>query len=103
MTDLEKDLLATFLSLTVPLGVFVAVQVFFKLNQMDCELHILTDGGREIRLDKFAIRCGIHVAFTKWYLNSKARQLNRLREVDDLGDVVYLFGEASGNFYKNTY
>ncbi len=88
--------------LTIPLGVWLSIWGFSKLGNMNLELKLLTLGqGRgEVRLDEFAIRCSVHVAVARWYLNSKARQLNGLREVDELGDVVYLFGDAKRKFLQ---
>jgi hypothetical protein len=88
--------------LTIPLGVWLSIWGFSKLGDMNLELKLLTLGqGRgEVRLDEFAIRCSVHVAVARWYLNSKARQLNGVREVDELGDVVYLFGDAKRKFLQ---
>lgn len=75
---------------------------FPKLAEMDSELRIGTSGSNwgEIRLDKFAVRCGIHASIARWYLDSKVRQLNGLKETDELGDVTYLFGEAKRKFLQ---
>lgn len=100
MNELLVDLITLFLSITVFFVAWLFLGLSMKLGEMDCELRILTGSNKDVRLDAFAIRCGIHVAVAKWYLNSKARQLNGLREVDDLGDVVYLFGEAKRKFLQ---
>jgi hypothetical protein len=68
----------------------------WKLSQMDTELRLLTvvkDWGL-VHLDIFAIRTGVHASIANWYLARKVRQFNALREVDEFGDVVFLFGEA---------
>jgi hypothetical protein len=95
-------LLELSLLLGIPLIIWLVIWTYSKLGEMDRELHLLTVGRDwgEVRLDKFAIRCSVHVAVARWYLNSKARQLNGLREVDELGDAVYLFGEAKRKFLQ---
>ncbi len=62
-------------------------------------LNVIRDGGK-IRLDNFTISCSVHVVVAKWYLDSKARQLNALQEVDEFGDRIYLFGEAKRKFLQ---
>ena len=62
-------------------------------------LNVVSDKGK-IRLDNFTISCNIHIVIAKWYLDSKARQLNALQEIDEFGDRVYLFGEAKRKFLK---
>jgi hypothetical protein len=93
-------LLELALLLAVPFTIWLGIWGFSKLGEMDGELRLLTvgRGWEKVRLDEFAIRCSVHVAFARWYLNSKAQQLNGLREVDELRDVVYLFGEAKRKF-----
>ena len=54
----------------------------------------------QIRLDEFAIRSNIHIVIARWYLDSKARQFGGLREVDELGDRCYLFGESRRAFLR---
>ncbi len=81
-------------------GIWWSLGLLSKFSEMDIELNILTRTEKEIRLDMFAINCGIHVLLAKWYLNSKARQLNGIKEGDDLGDAVYLFGEAKRKFLQ---
>lgn len=95
-------LLEIALLLAVLFTIWLSIWSFSKLSEMDKELQLMTLGRDwgEVRLDKFVIRCSVHVAVAKWYLNSKARQLNGLREVDDFGDVVYLFGEAKRKFLQ---
>lgn len=103
--------LTALLSLILLLGIAVVMWLilgfFSKLSEMDREFKTLTIGSDRIgsdwgkvRLDQFAIRCSAHVALAKWYLNSKARQLNALKEVDEFRDVMYLFGEAKRNFVR---
>ncbi|AFZ33627.1 hypothetical protein Glo7428_5252 (plasmid) [Gloeocapsa sp. PCC 7428] len=88
--------------LTIPLSIWLSIWGFSKLGDMNLELRLLTlgSGQGKVRLDEFAIRCSVHVAVARWYLNSKARQLNGVREVDELGDVVYLFGDAKRKFLQ---
>ena len=100
MSDAIADLIIIFFAIASFFGIWSLLGLMAKLGEMDSELRILTRCDKEIRLDTFAISCGIHVAFAMWYLNSKARQLNGIREVDDLGDVVYLFGEAKRKFLQ---
>jgi hypothetical protein len=69
----------------------------WKLSQMDTELRLLFAGSNDwgkVRLDIFAIRVGVHASIANWYLTRIARQFNALREIDEFGDVVFLFGEA---------
>jgi len=84
------------------IAVWLIVGLFCKLGEMDMQLRMLTFGHDwgQVRLDLFAIRAGVHVAIANWYLARKARQFNGLREVDDLGDVVFLFGEAKRKFLQ---
>ncbi len=74
-----------------------------KLSEMDAELRLLfassNDSGK-VRLDVFAIRTGVHASIANWYLARKARQFNALREIDEFGDVVFLFGEAKRKFLQ---
>lgn len=100
MIELLADLITIFLFIGLFFSIWGLLNLSMKLGEMDRELRMLTALDKEIRLDKFTISCGIHVLFAKWYLNSKARQLNGMREVDDLGDVVYLFGEAKRKFLQ---
>lgn len=88
--------------LTIPLGVWLSIWGFSKLGDMNLQLKLLTLGPGQglVRLDEFAIRCSVHVRVARWYLNSKARQLNGVREVDELGDVIYLFGDAKRKFLQ---
>lgn len=101
MVDLLVRLIPLLLFFALFPGIWLLLEMSFKLREMDGLLRIeIGSNWKEVRLDKFAIDCGIHVAFAKWYLNSKARQLNGLREVNDLGDIVYLFGEAKRKFLQ---
>lgn len=95
-------LLKLALMLGFPFGIWLTLWGCSKLGEMDLEMRLLTlgQGQGKVRLDEFAIRCSIHVAVARWYLNSKARQLNGVREVDELGDVVYLFGDAKRKFLQ---
>lgn len=94
-------LIALFLFLALFFGIWLLLGLSSKLSEMDSRLRIeIGSNWKEVRLDKFAIDCGIHVAFAKWYLNSKARQLNGLCEANDLGDIVYLFGDAKQKFLQ---
>lgn len=90
------------LLLGMPLIIWLVIWGYSKLGEMDGELRLLTVGRNweQVRLDEFAIRCGVHAAVARWYLTSKARQLNGLQEVDELGDMVYLFGEAKRKFLQ---
>ncbi len=76
----------------------------WKFSQMDAELRLLfadsNDWGK-VRLDIFAIRVGVHASIANWYLTRKARQFNALREIDEFGDVVFLFGEAKRKFLQS--
>lgn len=98
------DQIATLVSLCLGLvlGLFIvvwlAVDGTFKLIGLNSTFNMATlgvDRGK-IRLDEFTIRAGVRVSVAKWYLNSKTRQLNGIKEVNDLGDVVYLFGDTQG-------
>lgn len=100
MSELLADLITIFFLIASFFGIWSFLGLLAKFSEMDFELKILTRSDKEIRLDKFAINCGIHVMFAKWYLNSKARQLNGIWEVDELGDVVYLFGDAKRKFLQ---
>ncbi|MBV9386245.1 MAG: hypothetical protein JOZ78_07445 [Chroococcidiopsidaceae cyanobacterium CP_BM_ER_R8_30] len=82
------------------MGIWLTVLAYGKLNAMDSELRLLTvenDWGK-VRLDLFAIRCGVHSSVANWYLTRKARQLNGIHQIDEWGDVVFLFGEAKRKF-----
>ncbi|MBV8886954.1 MAG: hypothetical protein JO235_23580 [Chroococcidiopsidaceae cyanobacterium CP_BM_RX_35] len=82
------------------MGIWLTVLVYGKLTTMDSELRLLTvenDWGK-IRLDLFAIRCGVHSTVANWYLGRKARQFNGIRQIDEWGDIVFLFGEAKRKF-----
>jgi len=82
--------------------VWLVAGMSWKLGEMDMQLKMSTTGndwGR-VRLDVFAIRAGVHVAVANWYLERKAHQFNGLREVDDFGDVVFLFGDAKRKFLQ---
>lgn len=100
MSEALADLITIFLFIGLFFGIWGLLGLMWKLSEMDLELKYHTRSDQEIRLDKFAISCGIHVAFAKWYLNSKARQFNGMREVDELGDVVYLFGDAKRKYLQ---
>lgn len=93
--------LVTLLSLFASvIGIWLVVLAYGKLTAMDGELRLLTvenDWGK-VRLDIFAIRCGVHSTIANWYLARKARQLNGIRQMDEWGDVVFLFGEAKRKF-----
>lgn len=101
MVDLLVRLISLFLFLALFVGIWLLLEWSSKLREMDSELRMaIGSNWKEVRLDKFAIDCGIHVVLAKWYLNSKARQLNGLRDANDLGDIVYLFGEAKRRFLQ---
>jgi hypothetical protein len=71
-----------------------------KLSMMDQELRLMVLGkeaGRVALVD-FTLRCGVHVAVARWFLAAKARQLNAIQEVDEGGDVVFLFREAKRKY-----
>jgi len=101
MVELLVRLIPLFLFLALFPSIWMLFELSSKLSEMDSRLRMeIGSNWKEIRLDKFTIDCGIHVAFAKWYLNLKARQLNGLREVNDLGDIVYLFGDAKRKFLQ---
>ena len=99
------DRITTIISLFMVGGLFIvvwlAVDGAFKLIALNSEFKS-SALGRDglIRLDEFAIRSNIHIAVARWYLESKARQFGGLREVDELGDTVYLFGEGRRAFLR---
>ncbi len=104
-TSLLVHLIVVTLYLCATVGFFIslwlAVDGSMKLSCMNSEFRSGALGRNgQIRLDEFAIRSDVHIAIARWYLNSKARQLGGLREVDDVGESVYLFGEAKRNFLR---
>lgn len=102
VTEGIADLIALFLIFGTAIGLWSFLGFLSKLSEMDREfklLNVIRDGG-EIRLDHFTISCSVHVVVAKWYLDSKARQLNALQEVDEFGDRIYLFGEAKRKFLQ---
>lgn len=105
-TSLLVKLIALTLYLGASVGFVVAIWLTvdgsMKLGWMNSEFKLGALGRNgQIRLDEFAIRSEVHIAIARWYLNSKARQLGGLREVDDVGEPVYLFGEAKRNFLRS--
>lgn len=71
-----------------------------KLREMDSELRLRALGDEEVRLDRFTLRCGVHVAVANWYLTRKARQLNAIKDVDELGDVIFYFAGAKKKYLQ---
>jgi hypothetical protein len=99
------DRITTIISLCMVGGLFIVVWLVvsatFKLIELNSEFRsgaLGRDG--QIRLDEFAIRSNIHIVIARWYLNSKARQFGGLRELDELGDTLYLFGEGRRAFLR---
>jgi len=102
VTEAIADIITLFLIVGTAYGIWTVLWFQSKLSEMDREFRLFnigTEGGK-IRLDTFTISCSLHIFFTKWYLDSKARQLNALQEVDEFGDRIYLFGEAKRKFLK---
>ena len=102
LTDKITAILSLFLLLGIAPGIWLVLWFLSKLSEMDREFRLLNvvSDKRKIRLDNFTISCSIHIVVAKWYLDSKARQLNALKEVDEFGDRIYLFGEAKRKFLK---
>ena len=102
VTEGVVDIIVLVLIFGIMIGTWSFLSFLSKLSEMDRELKLLNvirDGGK-IRLDNFTISCSVHVVVAKWYLDSKARQLNALQEVDEFGDRIYLFGEAKRKFLQ---
>lgn len=102
VTERVADIIFLVLIFGIAIGTWSFLGFLSKLSEMDRELKLLNvirDGGK-IRLDNFTISCSVHVVVAKWYLNSKARQLNALQEVDEFSDRIYLFGEAKRKFLQ---
>lgn len=101
----STDRIETIISLLAVGGLFIIVWLIvdcaFKLIALNSEFKSSALGrDGQIRLDEFAIRSNIHIAVARWYLDSKARQFGGLRELDDVGDTVYLFGEGRRAFLR---
>lgn len=102
VTEGITDIILLFLIFAIAIGIWSFLWFLSKLSEMDREfrlLNVVSDKGK-IRLDNFTISCSIHIVVAKWYLDSKARQLNALQEVDEFGDRIYLFGEAKRKFLQ---
>jgi hypothetical protein len=74
--------------------------VLSKLSEMNQELRMMVLGREAgvISLVDFTLRCRVHVSVARWFLAGKAQQLNGIRDVDESGDTVFLFGKAKQKY-----
>jgi hypothetical protein len=95
-----SDFLMLFLLLGLTGVCFSAPFALGRLSMMNQELRVMVlgKGAGRVALVDFTLRCGVHVVVARWFLLAKAQQLNAIQEVDEEGDVVFLFREAKRKY-----